>query len=225
MDTRSTENDMNSTEMLSPEQFPIYASMDQKSKNGGDSSRKKHSAAKVVALVLCCTLAGGAAGATAAVTVTGIFRDDKSISEPVDRGRPEGNGQTDNNNQPAIQDSRRDGQAYKVAYDSNGEEMSASEIYSSNVNSTVGITTSINTNFFGYQTTSAASDSSSSSTCVSPAAAPGAHPAPESPRQTISASIPARISLFMPDPSIPAPAVQCAEKWCCPSVFRPPPPL
>lgn len=159
MDTRSTENDMNSTEMLSPEQFPIYASMDQNSKNGGNSSRKKHSAAKVVALVLCCTLAGGAAGATAAVTVTGIFRDDKSISEPVDRGRPEGNGQTDNNNQPAIQDSRRDGQAYKVAYDSNGEEMSASEIYSSNVNSTVGITTSINTNFFGYQTTSAASGS------------------------------------------------------------------
>ncbi|MBO4399057.1 MAG: trypsin-like peptidase domain-containing protein [Lachnospiraceae bacterium] len=37
--------------------------------------------------------------------------------------------------------------------------MTASEIYAANVNSTVGITTSINTNYFGYKTTAAASGS------------------------------------------------------------------
>ncbi len=37
--------------------------------------------------------------------------------------------------------------------------MTASELYKANVNSTVGITTSINTNYFGYKTTAAASGS------------------------------------------------------------------
>jgi serine protease Do len=37
--------------------------------------------------------------------------------------------------------------------------MTAAEVYKANVNSTVGITTSINTNYFGYKTTAAASGS------------------------------------------------------------------
>ncbi len=40
-----------------------------------------------------------------------------------------------------------------------GEPMTASQVYAQNVNSTVGITTAITTNFFGYQTTSAAAGS------------------------------------------------------------------
>ena len=40
-----------------------------------------------------------------------------------------------------------------------GKEMTAAEVYAANVNSTVGITTSITTNYFGYQTTSAAAGS------------------------------------------------------------------
>ncbi len=40
-----------------------------------------------------------------------------------------------------------------------GEEMTAAEVYAQNVNSTVGITTSITTNYWGYTTTSAASGS------------------------------------------------------------------
>lgn len=39
------------------------------------------------------------------------------------------------------------------------EMLSPSQVYASNVNSTVGITTSVTTNFWGYQTTSAASGS------------------------------------------------------------------
>ena len=40
-----------------------------------------------------------------------------------------------------------------------GERMTPAEVYAANVNSTVGITTSITTNFWGYQSTSAASGS------------------------------------------------------------------
>ena len=40
-----------------------------------------------------------------------------------------------------------------------GKEMTAAEVYAANVHSTVGITTSITTNYWGFQTTSAASGS------------------------------------------------------------------
>ena len=42
---------------------------------------------------------------------------------------------------------------------SRGKEMTAAEVYAANVNSTVGITTSITTNYWGFQTTSAAAGS------------------------------------------------------------------
>lgn len=40
-----------------------------------------------------------------------------------------------------------------------GKQMTPAEVYAANVNSTVGITTSVTTNFWGYQSTSAASGS------------------------------------------------------------------
>ena len=40
-----------------------------------------------------------------------------------------------------------------------GKEMTAAEVYAANVNSTVGSTTSITTNYWGFQTTSAAAGS------------------------------------------------------------------
>ena len=42
---------------------------------------------------------------------------------------------------------------------SDGKKLSASDVYKNNVNSTVGITTEISTNYFGYTTTAAASGS------------------------------------------------------------------
>ncbi|WP_294476279.1 S1C family serine protease, partial [uncultured Ruminococcus sp.] len=41
----------------------------------------------------------------------------------------------------------------------NGTQLTASQVYQNNVNSTVGITTEITTNYFGYKTTAAASGS------------------------------------------------------------------
>ena len=46
-----------------------------------------------------------------------------------------------------------------VAYVDGKEEMTAAEVYAANVNSTVGITTSITTNYWGYKTSAAAAGS------------------------------------------------------------------
>ena len=53
---------------------------------------------------------------------------------------------------------RKSSQLETVTVDSS-KEMTPAEVYAANVNSTVGITTSITTNFWGFQTTSAASGS------------------------------------------------------------------
>ena len=49
--------------------------------------------------------------------------------------------------------------ALQVASVDTSKLLTASEVYAQNVNSTVGITTSITTNYFGYQTTAAAAGS------------------------------------------------------------------
>ena len=49
--------------------------------------------------------------------------------------------------------------AINVSKIDTSKEMTAAEVYAANVNSTVGITTSITTNYWGYQTTAAASGS------------------------------------------------------------------
>lgn len=45
--------------------------------------------------------------------------------------------------------------AINVSKIDTSKEMTAAEVYAANVNSTVGITTSITTNYWGYQTTAA----------------------------------------------------------------------
>jgi len=53
----------------------------------------------------------------------------------------------------------RDRSVVEIAEIKTGKEMTAAEVYAANVNSTVGITTSVTTNYWGYQTTAAASGS------------------------------------------------------------------
>ncbi len=53
----------------------------------------------------------------------------------------------------------RENTVLEIAKIETGEVMTAAEVYATNVGSTVGITTSITTNYWGYQTTSAASGS------------------------------------------------------------------
>ena len=56
-------------------------------------------------------------------------------------------------------EAKRQAAALQVASVDTGKVLTPSEVYAQNVNSTVGITTSITTNYFGYQTTSAAAGS------------------------------------------------------------------
>ncbi len=103
--------------------------------------KKKSGAAKIVAVALCCSLFGGAVGAAGTFALTKLSPEDTAAS--------------------TILESSRDTQSptLGVRYVEPGKELSASEVYNQNVNSTVGITTSINTNYFGYHTTAAASGS------------------------------------------------------------------
>ena len=114
-------------------------------------ARTKGSAAKLVALALCCSLAGGVAGAGSVVLVSSTYQKEVISVDSEDREK-------DNDDSTLLVSGRKDTNL-NVAVINNGEKMSASEIYTANVNSTVGITTSINTNYFGYKTTAAASGS------------------------------------------------------------------
>lgn len=103
--------------------------------------KKKHShkAVRAVALVLCCALVGGAAGTAGALIVSNRSKEAENTT--------------------TVYQGQRENTVLQLAQVDTGKEMTAAEVYAANVNSTVGITTSITTNFWGYQTTSAVSGS------------------------------------------------------------------
>ena len=105
--------------------------------------RKKRTCLKICALALCFSLLGAALG------VGGVY-----LLEGRDRKEPE---------KPASSSQLLMGQRETSALDTvpvdTSRVMTAAQVYAANVNSTVGITTSITTNYWGYQTTSAASGS------------------------------------------------------------------
>ena len=101
----------------------------------------KRTGLKIVALVLCCSLLSGAVGAGSALLFGG---KGEAEEEPAST---------------TIQMGVRENTVVDIAHIDTGKEMTAAEVYAENVNSTVGITTSITTNFWGYQTTSAVSGS------------------------------------------------------------------
>ena len=91
---------------------------------------------KVIALALCCSLVGGILGAGGVALLGGGKKDSTTILE-----------------------GERPSSALTVAQIDTSREMTPAEVYAQNVNSTVGITTSVTTNFWGYQTTAAVSGS------------------------------------------------------------------
>ena len=100
--------------------------------------RKQHRAWLLVVL-LCCCLASAAIGAGSALLIT-------SKQNHIE----EADGVLQQNINTSI---------VNTAYSGTNAVLTASEIYARYVNSTVGITTSVTTNLFGRQTTSAASGS------------------------------------------------------------------
>ncbi len=103
--------------------------------------KKNRTGLKLTALALCCSLLGGAAGAGGVV----LLQNGKEQTQQADA--------------TTFLTSDRQVQPVNLATVKAGEEMTATQVYAQNVNSTVGITTSITTNYWGYTTTSAASGS------------------------------------------------------------------
>lgn len=101
--------------------------------------KKKSMGPKLVALSLCCALVGGVAGGAGVLWYTG--------------------GQSPVNNTSNALKGNRENSVIALNSVETGKELTAAEVYAQNVRSTVGITTSITTNFWGYQTVNAASGS------------------------------------------------------------------
>lgn len=104
--------------------------------------KKGWSTGRVVALALCCSLLGGALGAGIIALIDGTG---KGLG---------GNTQVSN-----VLVGQRDTSKININEIETGKLLTAAEVYAANVNSTVGITTMVTTNFWGYQTTSPASGS------------------------------------------------------------------
>lgn len=101
--------------------------------------QKYHIGTKVITLALCISLLGGALGA-GGVLLAQHLRQKESLPTTILQGN-------------------RENTVINIHSIDTSKAMTAAEVYAANVNSTVGITTSITTNFWGHPTTSAASGS------------------------------------------------------------------
>ena len=120
------------------QEIPVYTPPTPKKRE-----KKNRLGFRVCALALVFALLGGALGAG------GVIWYESS------RGQT---GTVSKNETAMLQGIREKSVLNTVTVDS-GKEMTAAEVYAANVNSTVGITTSITTNYWGFQTTSAAAGS------------------------------------------------------------------
>ena len=120
------------------QEIPVYTPPTPKKRE-----KKNRMGLRICALALVFALLGGALGAG------GVIWYESS------RGQT---GTTSKNETAMLQGIRENSVLNTVTVDT-GKEMTAAEVYAANVNSTVGITTSITTNYWGFQTTSAAAGS------------------------------------------------------------------
>ncbi len=128
--------------MYEPYENPQQQSPSQYSYTPPQESKPKKTGGKVIALALVCGLLGGLLGAG------GMLLGNKVFSTAQEEA-----------NTSNVMEGNRENSVIKVVQTDTGKLMTQSQVYAANVNSTVGITTSITTNFWGYQTTSAASGS------------------------------------------------------------------
>ena len=124
-----------------------FAAQPQPSAPVPEQKKKSGKAGKIVALLLACALVGGGSGFGAAA----LMQKNAAV-------QPQSTTQT-SSDASVMLEAKRQAAALQVASVDTGKVLTPSEVYAQNVNSTVGITTSITTNYFGYQTTSAAAGS------------------------------------------------------------------
>ena len=131
-------NNYNNPYETPSQEIPVYTPPTPKKRE-----KKNRMGLRICALALVFALLGGALGAG------GVIWYESS------RGQT---GTVSKNETAMLQGIREKSVLNTVTVDS-GKEMTAAEVYAANVNSTVGITTSITTNYWGFQTTSAAAGS------------------------------------------------------------------
>ena len=99
----------------------------------------------LLAVALCCSLLGGTIGAGAVLLAQNLQAEDaEEVTEP---------------DISYLMQGIRENAVIEMVEVPSDRLMTPAEVYAANVNSTVGITTSVTTNFWGYQSTSAASGS------------------------------------------------------------------
>ena len=108
------------------------------------AKKKKRSWVLPLVVALCCLL-GGACG------VGGVLMVQHIQAQQVEEVPEE--------NVSHVLQGIRENSVIEIVQVGTGTQMTPAEVYAANVNSTVGITTSVTTNFWGYQSTSAASGS------------------------------------------------------------------
>jgi len=109
--------------------------------------RRKRQGGSVIALALCFSLLGSALGAGGVLLASGLRNGPSNTDTPAQESVTH------------ILSGIRENSDLQITEIETGALLTPAEVYAANVHSTVGITTSITTNFWGYQTTSAASGS------------------------------------------------------------------
>ena len=107
--------------------------------------KKNRTGAKVTALVLSCALVGGAMGFGGSALQNHLAAKNADTEEAQQAS--------------VVYEGSRETSVINIAQIDTSKEMTPAEVYAQNVNSTVGIRTSITTNYWGYQTQSAAAGS------------------------------------------------------------------
>ena len=106
--------------------------------------KRKHTWMMVLVVVLCCLLSG-------AMGVGGVL-----LAQQIQAEKAEEVPEVDVS---YVLQGVRENSVIEIVEIDTSKQMTPAEVYAANVNSTVGITTSVTTNFWGYQSTSAASGS------------------------------------------------------------------
>ena len=107
--------------------------------------KKNRTGAKVTALVLSCALVGGAMGFGGSALQNHLAAKNADTEAAQQAS--------------VVYEGSRETSVINIAQIDTSKEMTPAEVYAQNVNSTVGIRTSITTNYWGYQTQAAAAGS------------------------------------------------------------------
>lgn len=125
--------------------------------------KKKSGMGKYIALALVCSILGGVLGAGGMYLTASLTKSDDEAAQMAQRMEELEEALSELEERQPDRSAVLQGQRDEVVLDTmqvqTGKRLTPAEVYAANVNSTVGITTSITTNYWGYTSTSAASGS------------------------------------------------------------------